>query len=232
MKYSHIFFDLDHTLWDFDQNSKEALSEIFDELKLQVILGCTIESFLEVYHHINLGYWDAYKKGSVKREALRNGRFIDTLNHFEHSNTNLAMQISEDYIKRSPYKKYLFDGAISILTHLKNKGHQLHIITNGFNEVQFIKLNESKLVSFFTTVTTSEETGFNKPHPEIFSYALQKAGATKKESVMIGDSYEADIEGAIIFGIDAIWFNPLNVELTTDAKVKIIKQLSEIENLV
>lgn len=230
--YKHIFFDLDHTLWDFEQNSKEALKELFEEYNLQELLAQSFNDFMQVYHDINHAYWDAYKKGNTTREALRNGRFIDTLKHFNCKNEQLAITISEDYIQRSPYKKQLFDGAIQVLDYLKNKAYILHIITNGFNEVQFIKLTESALLPYFKTITTSENAGHNKPHDKIFIHALAQAGAQKSESIMIGDNFEADVEGAIKAGIDAIWFNPLKEEVVTELKFKTIYHLLEIETVL
>lgn len=227
--YKHLFFDLDHTLWDFEQNSRAALEEIFIEFKLQQILNCSFTDFMEAYHTINHNYWDAYKKNQVSREVLRNGRFIDTFLHFQCMNKDLAIAISEDYIKRSPYKKQLFDGAIRVLDYLIHKGYHLHIITNGFNEVQFIKLTESGLLPYFKTVTTSEQAGQNKPHQSIFVHALNRAGAQKTESIMIGDNYEADIEGAVLSGIDAIWFNPAKEQIQTSLSFKTINHLLELE---
>jgi putative hydrolase of the HAD superfamily len=229
--YKHIFFDLDHTLWDFEQNSKEALHEIFSAFNLQQLLQCSFIEFIEVYHQINNDYWDLYKKNKVSREMLRNGRFIDTLFHFNYADQTLAIAISEEYIKRSPYKKQLFEGAIQVLDYLLQKGYNLHIITNGFNEVQFIKLTESGLLPYFKTITTSEQVGYNKPHDEIFTHALNRAGAEKANSVMIGDNFEADIEGAIKAGIDAIWFNPNREEIQSTMQFKTIYHLLDIKEL-
>jgi putative hydrolase of the HAD superfamily len=229
--YKHIFFDLDHTLWDFEQNSKEALQEIFDEFNLAKQLICSFKQFLDVYHKINHNYWDRYKKGHVTRESLRNGRFIDTLKHFKNEDANLAIAISELYIQRSPYKKQLFEGALRVLSYLKNRGYILHIITNGFNEVQYIKLTESGLLPYFQTITTSEHAGHNKPHDKIFTHALNEAGAKKEESVMIGDNFEADIQGAIESGIAAIWFNPMKEMIESSLNFRTVHHLLELEEI-
>lgn len=230
--FKHIFFDLDHTLWDFEQNSKEALQEIFSEFALHATLACSFEEFIKIYHAINHQYWDNYKHNKVTREALRNGRFIDTLKHFGYHNPTLAEAISEDYIRRSPYKKQLFEGALRVLDYLSHKGYILHIITNGFNEVQFIKLTESGLLPYFKTITTSEHVGHNKPNEKIFLHALSQAGAKKTESLMIGDNYEADIEGALLSGLEAIWFNPAKEEVKSALKFKTIAHLLELEELL
>lgn len=230
--YKHIFFDLDHTLWDFEKNSTLALNELFDEFDLGKKLNSNFKQFIEAYHHINHNYWDDYKKNKVTREQLRNGRFIDTLSHFNFINKDLANTISDEYIKRSPYKKQLFDGAMRVLDYLIRKEYQLHIITNGFNEVQFIKLTESALLPYFKTITTSEHAGHNKPDEKIFLHALAQAGAKKRESLMIGDNFEADIEGAIKAGIDAIWFNPNKEKTESNLNFKTINHLLEIEELL
>ena len=132
----HIFFDLDHTLWDFEKNSAEALHEIFIDEQLEQLFGKNFDEFHKVYHSINHQYWEDYKHGKVKREALRNGRFIDTLTHFNVNDCVLANKISESYISISPYKKQLFEGAFEVLNYLADKNYQMHIITNGFNEVR------------------------------------------------------------------------------------------------
>lgn len=229
--YKHIFFDLDHTLWDFEQNSKEALNEIFAEFKLEKLLHCSFTEFINVYHQINHAYWDDYKKGKVTREKLRNGRFHDTLSFFHISDDTLGVAISESYISRSPYKTQLFEGAIRVLDYLKHKNYALHIITNGFNEVQFIKLTESGLLPYFLTITTSEHAGYNKPDEKIFEHALAQAAAKKHESIMIGDNIEADIFGAIKFGIDAIWFNPNKDVHQSNERFHTIHHLLELEEL-
>ena len=224
----HLFFDLDHTLWDFEKNSAEALQEIFIIEKLEELCGKKFDEFHKVYHAINHRYWDDYKHGKVKREALRNGRFIDTLTHFNVNDSVLANKISESYISISPYKKQLFEGAFEVLNYLADKDYQMHIITNGFNEVQFIKLENTGLLPYFKTITTSENAGQNKPHEQIFNVALQEAKAQKKESVMIGDNFEADVEGAIKSGLQAIWFNPLKESKEADFDFKTIHQLDEL----
>jgi putative hydrolase of the HAD superfamily len=228
----HIFFDLDHTLWDFDKNSKEALSEIYIDFNLKTHLNCSFDKFHDIYHNINFQYWESYKLGKVKREELRNGRFIDTFKYFKSENKEIAIAISEAYIKRSPYKKQLFDGAIRVLDYLMHKGYILHIITNGFNEVQYIKLTESGLLPYFKTITTSEHAGHNKPAEKIFIHALLKAEAKNNESIMIGDNYEADIKGAIEAGIKAIWFNPNKEKINSNLNFNTINHLLELETLL
>jgi len=210
MKFTNktdIFFDLDHTLWDFEQNSKEALHEIFIDFKLEKLLHCSFTEFINVYHQINHAYWDDYKKGKVTREKLRNGRFHDTLSFFQISNNTLGIALSESYISRSPYKTQLFEGAIRVLDYLKHKNYALHIITNGFKEVQHIKLDYSNLKPFFEHIIISEEHGFNKPDIKIFDLAQQLTNAQSHQCVMIGDNYDTDILGALNANWKAIYLS-------------------------
>jgi putative hydrolase of the HAD superfamily len=227
----HLFFDLDHTIWDFEKNSSETLFEIFNEYQLQEKISSDFNNFHHIYHQINDKYWVAYKLGKVDRLTLRDSRFIDTLSHFKVDDIHLGKKLSGLYIERSPYKKNLMPNAISTLDYLANKHYVLHLITNGFNEVQHIKIDQSKLGHYFKTITTSENAGYNKPHKKIFDFALKAAGAVANESMMIGDNLEADIEGALSGGIDAIWFNILEEKNTSTLKfyeIKDLKTLCEI----
>lgn len=203
----HIFFDLDHTLWDFDRNSSETLRELFFEQQLDGH-GIDIEDFLVIYKGINASYWNLYNHNKVTKEEIRTGRFKDTLNHFRFDNIERrAEDLGSQYIQRSPLKKNLFSGAHETLDYLK-KSYQLHIITNGFREVQHTKLNNSGLTPYFNLVLCSDEVGVNKPNPLVFNTALQRTNASANESIMIGDNLEADILGAKNCGFETIFFNP------------------------
>jgi putative hydrolase of the HAD superfamily len=227
-KIKHIFFDLDHTIWDFDKNSKETLSEIF--LKLGV--GKYIESFdrfFKKYKEINKRYWNLYRQNLVTKEQVRDGRFKDTLSFFSRGNLNeLSDELSRLYVRLGPYKTNLFPHAHEVLSELNQK-YELHIITNGFVEVQHIKLKNSDLTKYFNVIVCSEETGKKKPHKDVFNFALKKAGANPKDAIMIGDSFEADIKGALKVGMKAIWFNPNNEP--SKKTVRQIKCLSELSTI-
>lgn len=218
----HIFFDLDHTLWDFERNSSLAFQAIFKKHRLNV----EIENFLEVYTPINNEYWADYRKEKVSKEALRFGRLNDTF-----CKLNIAVEkpqidlLSEEYITYLPKNNYLFNDVHSTLTLLKQNYH-LHVITNGFSEVQQLKLKNSKIEDYFKTVTTSEEAGAKKPHPHIFEYALSKAKALARESLMIGDNLEADIIGAEKFGMKAILFG--ETKFTSEYSGKKINKLKQL----
>lgn len=208
-KVKHIFFDLDHTLWDFDKNSEEALTDIYDNLNLGLNVS-SFQRFLKKYREINQRYWNLYRQNLVTKEQVRDGRFIDTLSFFNFENSNeLGLKMSKLYVSTSPYKTNLFPFTHEVLSELKTR-YRLHIITNGFVEVQHIKLSKSNLADYFDVVVCSEETGHKKPHKSVFDLAMKMANATATESVMIGDSYEADVIGGLKAGMKAVWFNPDN----------------------
>tara|TARA_R110000772_G_scaffold170939_1_gene282932 strand:- start:86 stop:775 length:690 start_codon:yes stop_codon:yes gene_type:complete len=198
-----IFFDLDHTLWDFDRNSFLALGRVFKTFDINL----KVETFTAVYEPINVAYWKLYREEKVSKEQLRRGRLIDAFEHFE---MNFPLQKIDDlavsYIDELPVDNHLFDGAIEILDYLVEK-YTLHIITNGFEEVQHIKLRNSGIHDYFKTVTSSEEVGLKKPNPVIFKTALEKADVLKERTLMIGDSFEADILGAEAFGMKTLFYN-------------------------
>jgi len=205
--YKHIFFDLDHTLWDFDRNSRETLEELFEVYSLKNYGIHAFEDFVSTYRIVNDEKWDLYRKGLISKEKLRSTRFYDTLLRFEVNHPELASEIDREYILRSPHKTNLFPHALEVLGYLSEK-YALHIITNGFTEVQDIKMTKSGLKPFFTHEITSESAGVNKPDPIIFRHALKTAGAKRKESIMIGDNLHVDCVGARRVGIDQVYFNP------------------------
>ena len=222
----HIFFDLDHTLWDFDKNSAFAFEIIFKKYNLEV----SVVEFLEHYIPRNHHYWKLYQVSQISIEHLRFYRLKDVFDKLGFSITDeMIHQISEDYITHLPDSNLLFDGAVEVLNYLKENYH-LHIITNGFGEVQGRKLRNSKIDHFFQTITNSEMAGVKKPHPNIFEFALSLANASKEESIMIGDSLEADIDVALSFGIDAIYFNEQNS--STSKSIYQVNHLLELKNIL
>jgi putative hydrolase of the HAD superfamily len=202
--YKHLFFDLDRTLWDFEANSLITLQEIFDERKLKERGVSSFEDFLTFYKKYNHHLWDLYKLGEIKKDFLSVERFYGTLKNFEISDEELAINIAKDYVTLSPTKTKLFPDTINVLKKLSEKYH-LHIITNGFSEVQFIKLKKSNLDIYFKQIITSEMVGVQKPNAKVFEFSLNKAGAKPTDSVMIGDDQAVDIIGAREFGIDQVF---------------------------
>lgn len=201
--YRHIFFDLDRTLWDFDTNSEETFREIFYKYNLSDRGIDSFEEFLTVYNKHNLVLWDFYRKGTIEKEALNIRRFSLTLCDYGISDDLLSSNMAADYVTMSPTKTNLFPHVIDILEYLSPK-YKLHIITNGFEEVQYKKIRYSGLMKYFNEVITSEDAGAMKPDLHIFNYAFQRTGALPEESLMIGDDEAVDIAGAHGAGIDQI----------------------------
>lgn len=199
----HIFFDLDHTLWDFEKNSELTFRMVLQKHKVDV----DFDKFIKLYIPINAKYWEMYRKDEISQTDLRYGRLKETFDLLGYqSNNELIDVLSHDYIEYLPKFNHLFEGAIEILDYLKIN-YNLHIITNGFEEVQNHKINNSGISHYFQTITNSEKSGAKKPNPIIFNHALELAKATKQNSVMIGDCIEADVNGALDFGMKAIYFN-------------------------
>ena len=208
----HIFFDLDHTLWDFDKNSALTFEKIFSLNGIEIDLN----SFLEVYVPINFNYWKLYREEKIDKKNLKFARLNDTFKALELKiSSRIIHKLSEDYITYLSTFNHLFPGTIELLDFLFAK-YKLHIITNGFKEAQQAKLNQSNIDHYFLTVTNSEMVGVKKPNPKIFHHALHMANATIENSIMIGDNLEADILGALNIGMDAICFNYHNEVLTSD----------------
>ncbi|KRD07551.1 haloacid dehalogenase [Flavobacterium sp. Root901] len=209
-----IFFDLDHTLWDFDKNSEMAFDRIFKNNFGHI----RIEDFIEKYVPINQECWRLYQNDQITHQELRYNRLkfsFDALNYVI-SDENID-QIANDYIEFLTDNNYLFDGAIEVLEYLKPK-YKLHIITNGFASVQTKKINNASLGGYFSTITNSELAGVKKPNSIIFDYAVNLAQASKQNSIMIGDDLDADVHGALNAGLDAIFFNVRNVEVPKNFK--------------
>lgn len=204
----HIFFDLDHTLWDFDKNSGLTFEKIFEIHEVDV----SLEKFLNVYEPINFKYWKLYREEKVTKQELRYGRLKDTFNEIDISlSDQLIDNLSEDYIAYLSSFNYVFDSTYDVLDYLNAK-YELHIITNGFEEAQEKKMKASNLRKYFSTVTNSEMVGVKKPNPKIFNFAMDLANAKPEHSVMIGDSLEADIKGAIDVGMQALYFDYKNLD--------------------
>lgn len=222
----HLFFDLDHTLWDFDKNSAFAFDTIFKEQGFEI----SLPDFLNIYIPRNQHYWKLYQVNKISHEDLRYYRLKDVFDALQYEvSDKIIHQLSEDYIKYLPEYNHLFDGAIEILDYLK-PNYKLHIITNGFASVQTKKLKNSNIDYYFETITNSEMAGVKKPHRNIFDFALSLANASKNDSLMIGDSYEADIVGAQDAGIEAVFFNEHNSDI--ENPVLQIKHLLELKNIL
>lgn len=204
MNIKHIFFDLDHTLWDFETNSANTFEFIFNQSKINVAL----DDFLCNYIPINHKYWKLYREEKITKSKLRYGRLKEAFDSLKYSiSDDMIHHLSEIYIDNLSNYNALFEGSIDILNYLAVK-YQLHIITNGFEEVQQKKLDKSKIAHFFDKVITSESVGVKKPNAKIFNHALEITNANPETSMMIGDNLEADVLGAQKIGMQTIFFNP------------------------
>ncbi len=231
MHYRHLFFDLDHTIWDFETNSMETLEDLY-QTNLLIERGVSdFDQFFKHYSFHNHRLWDRYTKGFIKQEELRWKRMWLALLEFKIADEPLAKKMSAQFLELLPTKKKLFPYTIEILDYLKTKGYKMHLVTNGFESVQHNKLRESNLRHYFEQVVTSEASNSLKPNKEIFDYALLKAGATTQESIMIGDNQDADIQGGTNAGLDTIFVNHLKVEPTVSSTY-MIHHLKELEQIL
>ena len=219
-KYKHLFFDLDRTLWDCDENTKDTFNDIFNFYKLKHKGIPDVKIFHNTYNKHNDELWDQYRKGLVEKSFLIVQRYILTLNDFNICDDKLAENLSKDYLKISPLKTKLIPYAHEVLQYLSKK-YLLHIITNGFKEVQYIKVEKSDLKKYFDKIITSEEAGCNKPNKNIFLYSLKKAEALVDESLMIGDAMDVDIIGAKSICMDQVFYNPKNISTSINATFEI-----------
>jgi len=229
-RYKHVFFDLDRTLWDFDAAAEVAFERIYDKYGLKSLGIPSAHEFHKVYHPLNEQLWVLYRSDQITKDELNRIRFLKPLEHYGIHDVELADHLSEDYVYWSPRIVRLVPGTMDLLDYLKPKYH-LHLITNGFQEVQHTKLSGSGLEPYFETLTVSEEVGVKKPNPEIFRYALKKAGATAEESIVIGDEMAVDIDGARAAGIDQILFNPSG-EAVEGERTFEVKSLLEIMGIL
>jgi putative hydrolase of the HAD superfamily len=212
MQYKHLFFDLDHTLWDFDANSRQTLEEMHRSLRLEEKGITDFDLFHKQYLVHNDRLWERYRNGFIKVDELRWKRMWLTLLDFKIGDQVLAREMGVLFLDLLPTRTLLFPYTLEILNYLKKKGYLLHLITNGFEKTQHQKLRYSGIDGFFTEVITSEGSNSLKPHKEIFEYAFLRTGAKKEESIMFGDSLEVDIQGAINAGIDQVYVNHLKTE--------------------
>jgi putative hydrolase of the HAD superfamily len=235
MKYKHLFFDLDHTLWDFEANSRQTLQELHDTLQLEAKGIHEFDLFHKNYLAHNDKLWERYRNGYIKVDELRWKRMWLTLLDFKIANEPLAREMGTLFLDLLPTRKLLFPYTIEILDYLTEKKYQLHLITNGFEKTQHSKLQNSGLSSYFIEVITSEGSNSLKPKKEIFDYAFKKTGAAPAESIMIGDTIDVDILGALNAGIDQVHVNHLTKEpvpvIDNKMPTYTVYSLKELENI-
>ncbi|MGE4287680.1 MAG: YjjG family noncanonical pyrimidine nucleotidase [Salinivirgaceae bacterium] len=206
MKYKYLFFDLDRTLWDYKANSEQTLIDLVKTFTPQ--LSSQTRLFIEIFYKVNEALWLQYRDGIISKEYLSSSRFIQVYKHFGIDAVSMAEEIAQYYIVQSPQKNKLFPDTRKVLSYLKSMNYSLYLLTNGFLEVQKVKIRTSDIERYFEGMITSEEVGYQKPDSRIFEYALRNTGGQKNNSIMIGDDLDNDIFGAQNFGIDTIYFNP------------------------
>ncbi|WP_028295337.1 YjjG family noncanonical pyrimidine nucleotidase [Olivibacter sitiensis] len=226
-KKKHLFFDLDHTIWDFDRNAAETLSELFVDYQFERLGIASSDLFIETYNRNNQRVWAMYHNGLIDKTELRRARFADTFTELGIDPASFPQAFEEDYLRICPHKTHLFPGAYETLAYLQER-YTLHLISNGFKEAVETKLAKSNLKPYFHQVIISEVVGVHKPNPKIYDHSLAGAKGSKTDSIMIGDSLEADVRGAMNFGMDAIFFNPNALEKPADIPYS-IQQLKELK---
>jgi putative hydrolase of the HAD superfamily len=226
--YQHIFFDLDHTLWDFERNSNETLQALhWEHLDPEII---PLDKFIEVFHRVNAHLWHLHDTFQITAQELRESRFQLIFKEFDFHHPHLAFSFGEAYLAQAPYKPHLLPKAKEALEYLHRK-YPLHIITNGFPEIQRIKMQSGGILEYFAEIVTSAEAGCKKPDTGIFSYLIKKLNALPQDCIMIGDNLFTDIAGAKQAGIDAIFYNPQQHSHQSDVTYE-ISCLSELENIL
>jgi putative hydrolase of the HAD superfamily len=207
MRYKHIFFDLDDTLWDSRRNSGEAIREIFSQHRLDAVFGLETEVFVDSFHEVNYKLWDEYSDGKITQEELRQTRFPLVFNALGLQDTQVCASLQESYMHLAPRKPHLMPHALELLDYLKDH-YTLHIITNGFDDVQLIKLRSGGIDGYFNEVVTSLRAGCQKPNRKIFEFARRSVSAQLADCLMVGDNLRADIAGAANAGMDHVFYNP------------------------
>jgi putative hydrolase of the HAD superfamily len=230
-KYTHLFFDLDNTLYDFSANSKLALHDTLQQLGVLEKLPSFDIFFLE-YERINTNLWADYRERKVTKDELRSRRFAESLKLFDIQTSVQPVEIDDLYLHIMPSKSELFPHALDVLDALKSRRYIMHIITNGFQEVQHKKMAESGLSPFFKNVFISEILKSPKPETYIFEYAIKSSNARKRESIMIGDSWESDMIGAQNIGIDQVFFNPQQIEIDYSVQKRPTFEITDLEQLL
>lgn len=220
-----IFFDLDRTLWDFETNSQTVLETLYREYNINKYFPNFL-LFFKKYKEVNEAMWQQYYKKEITKDDVRLLRFYHTIGEEKE----MCAEMSQSYINISVYQTAVFPDAHEVLSTLKERGYHLHIITNGFTEVQHRKLRNCKLDSFFDTVTTSEDAHHHKPDIRAFQFAIKQANTNIANSAMVGDDLVTDIQGAKDTGMYTIYFNPnrINIAHTADIEIGELKSLLKI----
>lgn len=228
-KFSYLFFDLDHTLWDYETNARKVLTDLYHHFQLNEVIRHGSERFLEIYFKTNDGFWHDYNQGRITKETIRNDRFNTVMTNCGASNYSHGLEMSDYFLEHCPRQKVVMPDALMTLNYLSKK-YKMSIITNGFDDVQEVKMKASGLDRYFEHVITSETIGVKKPSPEIFAHALEKVGVAKEEALMIGDNPKTDIWGAKNAGLTPLLYNPTG-RIKSECELE-IKHLRELMTLL
>jgi len=230
MSYKHLFIDLDDTLWDIHRNGKECLEEIYRDYGYAEFYP-SFEDYYRVYMPGNNHLWALYRQGEINKEELIVERFLVPLRAFGIDDPAYAKKLNDDFLERTTRKTRLIDGALELLEYLKPRYH-MYILSNGFREVQYKKIENSGLMPYFDKIILSEDAGINKPHPDMFTYALKNTNSKRNQTIMIGDSWDADIVGAHNSRIAQIWLNPAGEAPQGFEPTYTVRSLAEIKNIL
>ena len=230
MAYKNLFIDLDDTLWDIHQNGKECLAEIYHDYGYSAYYPA-FEDYYQAYMPNNKRLWDLYHNGKIKKEELIVERFLFPIREFGIDDVDYAKNLSDDFLERTTRKTLLIEGTMELLDYLRPK-YRMHILSNGFREVQYKKIENSGLKPYFDKIILSEDAGINKPHPDIFTYAMKNTNSRRVETMMIGDSWDADMVGARNSRIAQIWFNPKQENTRDFIPTHTVKALLEIKDIL
>ncbi|MDR2651629.1 MAG: YjjG family noncanonical pyrimidine nucleotidase [Prevotellaceae bacterium] len=231
MKYKHILFDLDRTLWDFDTDTHDTLKEIFYDYKIDKQIA-DFDKWYSTYKTHNIRLWEDYGLGKITKATLRSARFYLTFKDFGIDDENLAVKFGEKFIEEMPKRATLFPNAHEVLTYLLTKNYQLHVVTNGFNEIQFKKLESTDIKKYFTKIFTCENIGYNKPHIKFFQHVISSLHSSKKEAIIVGDDFASDILGARRAGIDQIYLKPKDAPEPPEKPTFLINSLIELKSIL
>ncbi|WP_128546299.1 YjjG family noncanonical pyrimidine nucleotidase [Larkinella soli] len=229
--YKHLFFDLDHTLWDFDRNSMESICELYEQFRLTELGIESAEEFNRHFLTINRRLWAEYDNNRLTHSDIRHRRFRMVMNALGVTDHSICDELNEAYLRVLPRKPHLMESAMEVLDYLKNR-YVLHIITNGFDEIQALKMASSNLTDYFQEIITNQRAEAKKPDPRIFDFALTVTGADVQESLMIGDNYDADVRGALNAGMDVVYYNYTTRPVDGPAPTYEIQHLKELMTLL
>lgn len=230
MTYKNLLIDLDDTLWDIHQNARECLEEVYNDYEYNRFYP-TFEDYYSVYLPSNHHLWGLYREGKINKDTLIVERFLVPLRNFGIDDPAYAVAVSDDFLERTTHKTKVIEGTFELLDYLKPK-YRMHILSNGFREVQYKKIENSGLMPYFDKIILSEDAEINKPNPKIFTYALVNTNSRRNETIMIGDSFEADISGAHKSRIDQIWFNPKGEKADGFEPTYTVQKLLEIRDIL